>query len=82
MLFKLGAPYILRCDMGSENAHIAFLQPFLRRNVSDCFAGEHSIQPSNMIITVLCAEDRGMVVTFERSFTTWGIDLFHVREKQ
>ena len=28
LLFKLGAPYILRCDMGSENAHIAFLQPF------------------------------------------------------
>ena len=44
LLFKLGAPYILRCDMGSENAHIAFLQPFLRRNVSDCFAGEHSFR--------------------------------------
>ena len=68
--------------MGSENAHIAFLQPFLRRNGSDCFAGEHSFrygksvsnQVYNMIITVLprnlimCVEDRGMVVTFKTEF--------------
>ena len=78
--------------MGSENAHIAFLPPFLRHNVSDCFAGEHSfrygkssIQPSNMIMHALlyCVQRiEAWWSHLKRSFTTWGIDLFHVRERQ
>ena len=33
-----GAPRLLRCDLGTENANLAFLQPFLRRHGTDCFA--------------------------------------------
>ena len=69
--------------MGSENAHtpgIAFLQPFLRHNLSDCFAGEHSFrygksvsnQVTGSLATILCAEDRSMVVTFEKKFYYMG----------
>lgn len=38
----VGTPRILWCDLGTENTHVAFLQPFLRRNGTDCFSGEHS----------------------------------------
>lgn len=40
----VGTPRILRCDLGTENTHVAFLQPFLRRNGTDCFSGEHSFR--------------------------------------
>ena len=40
----VGTPQILQCDMGTENSHLAFLQPFLRRNGVDCFAGEESFR--------------------------------------
>ena len=39
-----GSPFVLRCDLGSENAYLAFLQPFLRRNGNDCCAGERSFR--------------------------------------
>ena len=75
--------------MGSENAHIAFLQPFLRHNVSDCFGGEHSFRygksVSNQVTGSLLSSVQRIEVWWshlKRSFTTWGIDLFHVRERQ
>lgn len=30
----LGVPRIVRCDMGTENSTIAFLQPFLRQDIN------------------------------------------------
>lgn len=30
--------------MGTENSNVAFIQPFLRRNGTDCFAGENSFR--------------------------------------
>ena len=39
-----GTPCILKCDCGTENTTLAFVHPFLRRNGSDCFAGEYSFR--------------------------------------
>jgi len=33
-----GVPSVVRCDMGSENTTIAYLQPFLRRHGRDSAA--------------------------------------------
>jgi len=33
-----GAPRLLKCDLGTENANLAFMQPFLRQHGTDCFA--------------------------------------------
>lgn len=38
----VGCPTLLRTDRGTENANVAFLQPFLRRDGEDSFAGEKS----------------------------------------
>ena len=35
----LGLPRLIRCDRGTENAKVAFLQPFLCRNGPDTSAG-------------------------------------------
>ena len=40
----VGCPKILRCDRGTENSRIAYLQPFLRRNCHDSLAGTDSFQ--------------------------------------
>ena len=37
------APRILRCDLGAENATLKLLQPYLRYNSDDRFAGINSI---------------------------------------
>ena len=42
--YDSGTPRILRCDMGTENSNIAFIQPFLRRYGTDCFAGDSSFR--------------------------------------
>lgn len=44
LFHSLGCPRIVRVDRGSENSRIAFLQPFLRRNGRDSFAGTGSFQ--------------------------------------
>ena len=40
----IGYPRLLRCDLGTENSKLAYLQPFLRRNGTDPLAGEHSFR--------------------------------------
>ena len=35
---------MLRCDPGTENSKIAFIQPFLHRNGHDRFSGEASFR--------------------------------------
>jgi len=40
----IGCLRLLRSDRGSDNAKVAFLQPFLRRNGQDGLAGENSFQ--------------------------------------
>ena len=35
-------PSVLRCDRGSENVHLARIQPFLRQSHEDCFCGDES----------------------------------------
>ena len=72
-----GYPFVLRCDLGSENAYLAFLQPFMRRNGNDCCAGERSFrygksvsnqvyiwapQTITMYSQYIIAEDRSLVV--------------------
>lgn len=42
--YNTGCPRVVRCDGGTENNRIAFLQPFLRWNGQDAFAGEKSFQ--------------------------------------
>ena len=37
-------PMVLRCDCGTENSHLAFIQPYLRRNHHDCFSGTDSFR--------------------------------------
>ena len=44
MLFYKGCPKLVRGDKGTENAVIAYLQPFLRRKCSDVFSGEESFR--------------------------------------
>ena len=36
------APSVLRCDLGKENVHLEYLQPFFARDVDGPFAGENS----------------------------------------
>ena len=43
-LFCKGTPRLLRSDCGTENVNLAFIQPYLRRNCSDCFAGYESFR--------------------------------------
>ncbi len=77
-MFLTGCPKIIRCDRGTENSVVAYLQPFLRRNCSDIFSGENSFRygrsTSNQvsicsayrdivfISSILKSEDRGVVV--------------------
>ena len=35
---QIGCPKVVRADRGTENAKIAFMQPFLRHQCSDDFA--------------------------------------------
>ena len=42
IIYYLGCPKVLRADRGTENTNVAFLQPFLRDNGGDDFAGEKS----------------------------------------
>ena len=44
VLFFIGLPRLLRCDRGTENSKVAFLQPFLRRNGQDASSGIRSFQ--------------------------------------
>ena len=39
-----GCPRLIAADLGSENSRIAYLQPFLRRNGTDTFAGGESFR--------------------------------------
>ena len=39
-----GAPAVLRCDLGTENTTLAFIQPYLRQRGRDSFAGENSFR--------------------------------------
>ena len=41
-MLHTGMPRVVRVDRGTENSTIAYLQPFLRRNGQDSFAGEKS----------------------------------------
>lgn len=41
-MLHTGMPRVVRVDRGTENSTIAYLQPFLRRNGRDSFAGENS----------------------------------------
>ena len=42
--FLLGVPRILRADYGTENTNLAFIQPYLRRSHTDCFAESESFR--------------------------------------
>lgn len=44
ILMTIGAPRIVRSDCGTENVNIAFMQPYLRHNHGDCFAGALSFR--------------------------------------
>ena len=50
----IGAPMLLRTDRGTENSVVAFVQPTLRSQNTDCFAGEYSFHygrsTSNQVI--------------------------------
>ena len=35
-------PCVMRCDMGTENAHLSYLQPYFTRNSDGPFAGDNS----------------------------------------
>ena len=37
-------PRLVRVDCGTENSSLAFIQPFLRRNHGDCYAGFESFR--------------------------------------
>ena len=52
-----GTPRILRCDLGTENCNVAFLQPFLRHNGTDCFAGEHSFRYGKSVSNQVLSEN-------------------------
>lgn len=40
----VGTPTLVRADKGTENARVAYLQPFLRRNDTDTLAGNASFR--------------------------------------
>ena len=42
-----GTPCVLRTDCGTDNTRLAFIQPFLRRDHLDCFAGSDSFRYGN-----------------------------------
>ena len=50
-----GAPRLLRCDLGTENANLAFMQPFLRRHGTDCFAEFDSFRYGKSVSNQVCA---------------------------
>ena len=56
-IINVGVPRILRSDCGTENTHIAFLQPFLRRNHADCFSGSASFRYGKSVSNQVRAED-------------------------
>lgn len=37
-----GCPSVVRADRGTENANVATMQRFFRRNDGDCFSGDKS----------------------------------------
>lgn len=43
-MLHAGCPSILRTDRGTENSVVAFLQPTLRHEHHDAFAGDQSFQ--------------------------------------
>jgi len=44
VVIYVGVPCILRCDFGTENSTLAFMQPFLRRMGGDHFSGSASFR--------------------------------------
>ena len=40
----IGCPKVVRCDRGTENTKVAYLQPFLRRKGRDQHAGIKSFR--------------------------------------
>lgn len=40
----VGVPRLMRTDCGTENTNISFIQPFLRRNHTDCYSGLNSFR--------------------------------------
>ena len=52
----IGVPRVLRTDCGTENTHIAFLQPYLRRSHGDCFSGSASFRYGKSVSNQVCAQ--------------------------
>ena len=53
---KVLLPRLLRCDLGTENANLAFLQPFpLRQHGTDCFAEFDSFRYGKSVSNQVCA---------------------------
>lgn len=50
----VGAPKLLRCDLGTENSRLAYLQPFLRRggSLSDQ-SFQYGKSVSNQVSTIM-----------------------------
>ena len=53
----LGCPRIVRADRGSENAKVAFMQPFLRRDGTDSQADWRSFHYGRSVANQVCACD-------------------------
>ena len=52
-----GTPRVLRTDCGTDNTRLAFIQPFLRRDHLDCFAGSDSFRYGKSIsnqVYIIC----------------------------
>ena len=72
-----GAPHLLRCDLGTENANLAFMQPFLRRHDTDCFAEFDSFRYGKSVSNQVCAS---ISKTFRNAVSYGSISLLLYRE--
>ena len=90
-LINVGCPKLVRCDRGTENVGVAYLQPFLRSG-TDLHAGtasfRYGISVSNQvcdlhykvtnIVIVLPKRIEQFWGTLRKWYTDWWIDLFKV----
>lgn len=70
---------MLRCDRGSENAKVAYIQPFLRRHGTDPQSGSKSFQYGRSVSNQRIEQFWG---TMRKWCTDWWICFFKMLKEE
>ena len=74
-MYCAGTPRLLRCDLGTENSRLAFIQPFLRRNDGDSFAGSSSFRYGKSTANQVQHYSTRCIKLYQHSFSMENMEL-------